>query len=394
MSSNSSSEHRGLGRGQPMSVENAATPPNVGKRGQSSSERAYYKRRRFESRAIQQRQPGCDRGGRPGGSIGPRRKEPAGWQQRRGCKCPLHYGGHCRDYIVNPKDVPRRRRKVRPHVPVKYLRCNRCNTIGHLGRDCYMSRYDAQRVRKRVEHSHDGLFKITACRRIIKKENAATQSSDEERLVIDETQPENEDEDADIGSPPAVEIAAGEELDDDFEIRSEAEMSENDLEIYFSSTDEEEERAQAAMQPQLRQPRTQPQYIVIPQVRMPSPEIMMLQMKQGEESLRRALLERADQKRRQDAVIRVENADTRKKQLVVEARANNERIMRNIDADNQPSTSGYRVTRSQAQQEVKKTQPRFGIAQIKNMLERIESEQPVVVCEVLSDADRSSRKKH
>ena len=26
MSSNSSSEHRGLGRGQPMSVENAATP--------------------------------------------------------------------------------------------------------------------------------------------------------------------------------------------------------------------------------------------------------------------------------------------------------------------------------------------------------------------------------
>ena len=291
---------------------------------------------------------------------------------------------------MNPKDVPRRRRKVRPHVPVKYLRCNRCNTIGHLGRDCYMSRYDAQRIRNRVEHSHDGLFKITAYRRIIKKENADNQSSDEERLIIDETQPENADEDADIGSPPAVEIAAGEIMDaDNFEIRSEAEISENEIEIYFSSTDEEEERAQAETQPQMRQPRTQPQYIVVPQVRMPSPEVMMLQMKQGEESLRRALLERADQKKRQNAVTRAENADTRQKQLIVEARANNERIIEKYNADNQPSTSGYRVTRSQTQQEVKKTQPRFGIAHIKKMLEKMESEKPVVVCEVLQDADRS-----
>ena len=373
-----------------MREENAVIVPGVQKVKQSRRERAYYKKRRLETRSMQQ-DGGCDHGGRPGGSIGSRRKEPAGWKQRRGCKCALHYGGFCRDFIRNATDVPRRRRKLRPHIPVKYSRCLRCNTIGHLARDCYMSRDEAQRTRSRVVYSQkDGSMMITAYKKWVKEENADNNefSEGENRLVIDESQQENRDEDADIGSPPTVEIAANEDLDEDnFEIRSEAEISEDAIDLNFSSSDEEDERSQTTTQPQMRQPRTQPMYIV-PQIRMPSPEVMLVQMKQGEESLRRALLERADQKRRQNAVISAENADNRHRQLIAAARANNENVIKRINADNQPSTSGYRVTRSQSSQEdaVKKTQMKYGIDHIKKMLERVESKKPVVVCEVLSDA--------
>ena len=251
------------------------TTPSIVSR-QSRNLRAQFKRRKLQQRLQQQREPGCDAGGRIGGSIGPRREEPAGWQQRQGCKCALHYGGECLDYVKNPGDRPRRRSKNRPLIPVKYLRCFRCSKIGHLSRDCYESRYESTRKRSRVETGADGekLYVTHSTDRV------ANQEDSELALVASVDEEENWDEEQNDELQISLEGESQLQIDE-MEVRSVAEMTEDSVEIDFpSTTDEEVDKVSIPHELQRK---------VVNQIRMPSPEAILLHIQRGEQSLREAL---------------------------------------------------------------------------------------------------------
>ena len=255
-----------------VEVEGLQLQPKRCRTKRSRNQRAQYKKRRNQERQQQRAQPGCDAGGRAGGSIGLRRQEPPGWQLRQGCKCALHYGGECSEYIKNATDKPRRKR-TRPSMPEEHLRCNRCHKIGHRAQDCYESRYEATRKRPRVECTqNDEKIFIT-----IQTGRAATAESDIDDMR--EAQPgtsdseENWDEPCHLGSPPPLEDGLE---NGDLEVRSVAEISEGEEDNPFS--EDEAENPQPAT--------------VMPQLRLPTPESIIEMLKKGEQSLFRELAKR------------------------------------------------------------------------------------------------------
>lgn len=361
-----------------VNSEESASMENVGvhfqqlrgKAKQSRKQRAWFKLQSQRKRS--QQQYGCDRGGRPGGSIGSRRQEPPGWKQREGCQCALHYGGECRDFVKNSTDIPRRRNKLKRSVPVEHARCNRCYKIGHLARDCYESRFDAKRQRSRVECSEDeGRMMIT----VYKDPTAIGGFADEEkRLVVDEVA-ENWDDESNVGSPPPIEVEFAEE---DFEIRSVAEISDE-------SSDEES--------PQQSQN-------VVSRYDLPSPETIMRTRKEGEQRMRAELKRRSQERERQaQSPSRSQGDDHGVKFIglrrVAEPRQDVQQsvsigLQKKEEIAVEKGVAEHRVTRSRNVNVTKESQPKSGL--FGDLRARMEATTAVVRCEQLPDHGEADRK--
>ena len=269
--------------------------PSRSRTKQTRNQRAQYKIRRNREQQLQRTQPGCDAGGRVGGSIGSRRPEPAGWQLREGCKCALHYGGECTDFVKNSATDRPRRKKQRPSMPQEHLRCYRCQRIGHLVRDCVEPHFDATKKRPRVEYAPDsGKIFVTVDKSATAGATVDYSSDESEnKLVIDEAQPdvsdsevENWDEPCQIGSPGDLQEDSEEESRlEGYEVRSIAEISEEEEEE-FGATEQFGEIPT----------------IIVPPGRLPSPDEIFNMIKDSENKLRKELARRAAIRREEERV--------------------------------------------------------------------------------------------